>query len=97
MDMTAYAVFEVNVTDQSWQENYMEPTAKLVARHGGRYLALDSPEKIEGDRTPPGALVIVEFPSIEAAKAWHADPEYQPLIKLRQSGSTSEALLVAGK
>ena len=95
--MTAYIVYEVSVTDRSWQEKYMEPTAKLVAKHGGRYLALGSPEKIEGDRKPPSALVILEFPSVEAAKAWHTDPEYQPLIQLRWSGSVSEALLVAGK
>lgn len=94
--MTAYAVFEVTITDSSFQEKYMDPTAKLVAKHGGRYIALGPPEKIEGDRIPPSALVMLEFPSVEAAKAWHADPEYQPLIKLRQSGSASEALLVDG-
>jgi uncharacterized protein (DUF1330 family) len=95
--MSAYIVFEVAVTNRDWQEKYMEPTAALVAKHGGRYLALGGPEKVEGDREPPNALVILEFPSVEAAKAWHADPDYQPLIALRQSGSTSEALLVAGK
>jgi uncharacterized protein (DUF1330 family) len=95
--MTAYAVFEVTITDSSFQEKYMDPTAKLVAKHGGRYIALGSPEKIEGDRKPPSALVLLEFPSVEAAKAWHDDPEYQPLIELRQSGSMSEALLVDGK
>ena len=95
--MTAYVVYEVTVTDRSWQEKYLEPTAKLVAKHGGRYLALGSPEKVEGEREVPSALVILEFPSAEAARRWHADPEYQPLIALRQSGSLSEALLVAGK
>lgn len=95
--MTAYIVFEVTATDHSWQEKYLEPTAKIVAKHGGRYIALGSPEKIEGDRTPPGALVILEFPSTEAAKSWHADPEYQPLIEMRRNGSMSEAFLVAGK
>jgi uncharacterized protein (DUF1330 family) len=94
--MTAYAVFEVTITDSSFQERYMDPTARLVAKHGGRYIALGSPEKIEGDRKPPSALVILEFPSVEAAKAWHEDPDYQPLIKLRQTGSMSEALLVNG-
>lgn len=95
--MAAYIVFEVTVTDRSWQKDYLEPTAELVAKHGGRYLALGAPEKVEGDRDPPSALVILEFPSVEAAKDWHADSDYQPLIALRQSGSRSEALLIAGK
>jgi uncharacterized protein (DUF1330 family) len=95
--MTAFVVFEVTITDSSWQDKYLEPTAKIVANHGGRYLALGTPEKIEGDRMVPSALVILEFPSVNAAKNWHADPEYQPLIELRRNGSISEALLVAGK
>ena len=92
--MTAYMVFDVTVTDRSWQDRYLEPTAALVAKHGGRYVALGPPERIEGDRETPSALVIIEFPSVEAAKAWHADPAYRPL---RRAGSVSEALLVAGK
>ena len=34
--------------------------------------------------------------SREAAEAWHGDPEYKPLIDLRNSGSTAECLLVDG-
>lgn len=70
--MTAYMVFDVTVTDRSWQDRYLAPTAELVAKHGGRYVALGSPETIEGDREPPSALVIIEFPSVEAARALSA-------------------------
>lgn len=94
--MAAYMVFEVNVTDRSWQEQYMKPTADLVAKHGGRYLALGPAEKMEGDRELPSAVVILEFPSVDAAKAWHSDVDYVPLRKLRWTGSTAEALLVPG-
>ena len=95
--MTAFIVFDIIINNNSWQEKYLAPKAELVAKHGGRYIALGSPEKLEGNREAPSALVIIEFPSAEAAKAWHADPKYQPLMALRQSGSISEALLVAGK
>ena len=94
--MAAYIVYNVTITDPAWREKYMAPTQKLVAKHGGRYLAAGVPSKVEGNQKPPSALVILEFPSVDAAKAWHADAEYQPLIKLRETGSTSEALLVAG-
>jgi len=95
--MSAYIVFEVTFTDRSWLEKYGPPTAELVAKHGGRYLSMGGPEKLEGERAAPHALVIIEFPSVEAAKAWHADPDYQPLLELRRGGSASEALVVAGK
>ncbi len=94
--MAAYMVFEVNVTDPSWREEYGPTTAKLVAKHGGKYLAASPAEKMEGDRALPSVVVILEFPSADAAKAWHADVDYQPMIKLRNSGSSAEALLVPG-
>ncbi|MEQ9638681.1 MAG: DUF1330 domain-containing protein [Alphaproteobacteria bacterium] len=94
--MAAYMVFEVNVTDPSWREEYAPKTAELVAKHGGKYLSAAPAEKMEGERALPSVVVILEFPSVDAAKAWHADADYQPMIKLRNTGSSAEALLVPG-
>ncbi len=33
---------------------------------------------------------------MEHAKAWYNDPAYAPMIKLRQSGSIAELVLVEG-
>jgi uncharacterized protein (DUF1330 family) len=41
-------------------------------------------------------MVLIEFPSNESAKAWYRDPEYQPLIKYRQTGSKLDLMLVEG-
>ncbi|MEE9551225.1 MAG: DUF1330 domain-containing protein [Candidatus Binatia bacterium] len=41
-------------------------------------------------------IVVLEFPSMEQAKAWYNDPAYTPMIKLRQSGSDAEIVLVEG-
>ena len=94
--MAAYMVFEVNVTDGAWRAEYGPKTAELVKKHGGRYLAAAPAEKIEGSRALPSVVVILEFPSTAAAKAWHSDVDYQPMIKLRNTGSKAEALLVNG-
>ena len=95
--MAAYCVFEVDISDPSWRAKYGEPTAALVKKHGGRYLAASpAAKKLEGSRAVSTAVVIIEFPDAEAAKAWHSDPEYQPLIELRNSGSTAEAMMVPG-
>jgi uncharacterized protein (DUF1330 family) len=42
------------------------------------------------------AILVVEFPSMEKASAWYNDPDYQPLIELRQSGSEVDFVLVKG-
>ena len=41
-------------------------------------------------------MVVIEFPSLENARAWYNDPDYAPLIKLRQTGSEAEIVLVDG-
>ena len=49
-----------------------------------------------GQGALPSAIVILEFPSMAQAKAWYNDPAYAPLIKLRQSGSDLDFVLVEG-
>jgi len=53
-------------------------------------------EPLEGEKKLPSTIIILEFPSMEQAKAWYYDPEYAPLIKLRQTGSDVHILAVAG-
>jgi uncharacterized protein (DUF1330 family) len=53
-------------------------------------------ETLEGTTPLPNVMVVLEFPSLEQARAWYRDPEYAPLIKLRQSGSEIDLVLVEG-
>ncbi len=46
--------------------------------------------------SPSTRLVIIEFPTSERARAWYNDPDYAPLITLRDSGSRSEITMVEG-
>jgi uncharacterized protein (DUF1330 family) len=38
-------------------------------------------------------MVIIEFPSMEALRAWYDDPEYAPVLAIRQGAA--KATLVA--
>jgi uncharacterized protein (DUF1330 family) len=85
--------------DLSSLATYRETAPSLLARHGGRYMLGPSEapwEVLEGTRPPITGVTILEFPSMEKARAWHNDPEYAPLIRLRQAGSTLDLLLVEG-
>ncbi len=96
--MKYYAVVELNITDDSWMEDYTPNVTALVKKHGGDYLARTmTMERVEGDRALPGAFAIIEWPSKEAAEAFYSDPEYQPYLKSRLAGSTGEFTLVAGE
>ena len=97
--MTAYAVCLYKVWDQSWPPKYKDPVTRLIAKHGGRYIARRSScpwEMMEGDQPDITGVTLIEFPTMEAARAWHDDPEYQPYIQLRQTGSKVAMILVEG-
>jgi uncharacterized protein (DUF1330 family) len=95
--MAAYAIGRLEMRDPSWRAGYGPKAAELVAKHGGRYLARGGAmERLEGQGALPSSIVILEFPSMAQAKAWYNDPAYAPLIKLRQSGSDLDLVLVEG-
>ena len=95
--MPAYLIGRLNIHNQDWIEEYQPITQALVAKHGGRYLVAGPDfERVEGDGAPPSALVVLEFPTLDAAKAWYNDPEYKPMIELRQGGADTEAFIVQG-
>lgn len=95
--MPAYVVGRLTIHDRSWMAEYGQKSGALVARHGGRYLARGGAmERLEGDGAPPSGVVVVEFPTLAAAKAWYNDPEYAPLIKMRQGGAALELIAIEG-
>ncbi len=96
--MKYYCVVELDVTDQSWVQQYIQNVTKLVERNGGRYLARTATiEKLEGERKVPGIIVILEWPSREAAITFYESDEYRPYLESRLAGARNESILVAGE
>jgi uncharacterized protein (DUF1330 family) len=92
--MPAYVIVDIDVHDPEGFKPYLAGAAATVAAHGGRYVARGAtPETLEGDWSSP-RLTILEFPDADAARAWHASPEYEELKAIRQAASTTKALLV---
>ena len=96
--MAAYAIGLYNIADASWRPAYRAAVDGLVAKHGGKYVArTTSPwEVLEGVPPNINAITMIQFPSMERARAWYHDPEYAPLIALREGGSQLTFLLVEG-
>jgi uncharacterized protein (DUF1330 family) len=95
-NMAAYVIGMLEVRDTSWRTEYGPKTAALIEKHGGRYVARGGAETLEGDGGGLNTFVILEFPSVEHAKAWYNDPEYAPMIKLRQTGSEAHIVVMEG-
>ncbi|WP_442807530.1 DUF1330 domain-containing protein [Trinickia soli] len=94
--MTAYVVVEVEIHDAEAFAAYRQSGLPTIARHGGRVLARsDAAVSLEGGWHPP-RIVIVEFPSVEAAQRWHASSEYQAARKLRIAAGTTRSVAFEG-
>lgn len=96
--MAYYSVLAVTPTDDSWIPGYLPVAGPIIAKHGGKYLArTTNHEQLEGEDSPAGLRIILEWPSKEAAQAFMADPEYAPQLAARHAGSVSEHFLIEGK
>jgi uncharacterized protein (DUF1330 family) len=93
--MPGYLILHGEVTDPEGYEEYKTSAAKVIADHGGRYLVRGgSATPLEGEWLP--RLVVVEFPSYDAALAFYHSPEYQCLVPIRQRYSTSAVAIADG-
>ena len=96
--MKHYAVAELDVTDPAWVRDYVAEVTPMVERRGGRYLARTATiEQIEGERTPAQVVLIIEWPSKQAADEFYASEEYRSHREARRAGARNEFLLVAGE
>ncbi|MEO1658702.1 MAG: DUF1330 domain-containing protein [Pseudomonadota bacterium] len=60
----------------------------VLKKHGGQFVTFDdSTETFEGTDTLTGRVIIFQFPSAEAARAWYNDPDYQAISEHRRAAT----------
>jgi uncharacterized protein (DUF1330 family) len=91
-----YMVAQLNVRDATAYAGYAPKVPPVVAKYGGRYVVRGGAiTPLEG--TPPGQrVVVIEFPSVEAAKTFYNSPEYRELAPQRHAASDGPAFIVEG-
>ncbi len=94
--MKGYLVFTRDKTlDEQELATYSKDVPATFAGHEFKILALYSTyEDLEG--APTEGTVILEFPSVEAAKAWYDSPAYRKVREHRFKGATYRVTLVEG-
>ena len=94
--MPAYVIADVEVTDPELFAEYRELVVPTVDAYSGRYIARGGETALlEGDRSP-NRTVIIEFPSMEQAKAWHDSDEYAHPKDMRIRSTNSHVIVVEG-
>ncbi|UMB69752.1 DUF1330 domain-containing protein [Mycobacterium paraterrae] len=94
--MSAYAIFIRQQThDPASLAHYADAVATLLEDHPVKVLALYGKcNVLEGDLVE--GAVILEFPTLEAAKAWYGSAAYAQILPLRLDGATYSSFIVEG-
>jgi uncharacterized protein (DUF1330 family) len=95
--MPAYAVFDVlEVTDQAKMGQYRQGVLATIQKYNGRVLVAGGKFDVVEGVAKPTFPVILEFPTLEAAKRWYDSEEYRPLKALRLAAARANGFLVQG-
>jgi uncharacterized protein (DUF1330 family) len=91
----AYWIAHVDVRDADRYQDYVAGAKPAFERYGAKFLARGGAyEAMEGKGR--GRNVVIEFPSMQAAKDCYNSPEYQAAKAIRQTVAEAEMIIVEG-
>lgn len=94
--MKGYIIVDVKITDPQRYEDYKKLTLGSLKPFDGKFIVRGGiTETLEGD-WEPGRIVVLEFPSMEKAKAWWSSDGYAPAKAIRQSASVTRMIMIEG-
>ena len=94
--MPAFVVVQIDVKDSVAYEEYRRLATPTVPAYGGRYVVRGGASEILEGSWQPRRLVVLEFPTMERAKAWWNSPEYAPAKAIRQACADSDLVITDG-
>jgi uncharacterized protein (DUF1330 family) len=94
--MAAYLLARLNVRNPTAYTQYTARTPAIIAKYGGRFLVRGGQSETLEGAVCAERLVVVEFPSIELARAFYNSPEYQEAKSFRTPVSDAEFIIVQG-
>ncbi|TMH63441.1 MAG: DUF1330 domain-containing protein [Betaproteobacteria bacterium] len=90
-----YWIVRVDITDEQKYKAYIAANAEPLKKYGARFLVragrYENPEGASRSRN-----AVIEFPTYQAALDCWKSPEYQEAIKLRQTVSTADLIIIEG-
>jgi uncharacterized protein (DUF1330 family) len=94
--LVAYVIADVDVTDPVRYDNYRKLTPGAIAPYGGRFVVRGGEvAPLEGGWTP-SRIVVIEFPSLEAARRFYDSPEYREARDARAGAANMRMIAVQG-
>lgn len=94
--MTAYIIARVNVTDAEKYKGYQALTPNAIATNGGKFLARGGEVTTLEGNAETRRVVVLEFETTDAAKAFYDSPEYREARAARENAADFEMFVVEG-
>ncbi len=93
---SAYIIANVTVTNPQQYEEYKKWSSAAMQSHGAEVCVRGGKvEVLEGDWSPE-RLVVLKFPSVEAARRFNESPEYGRARAARQGAAVMRMVVVEG-
>jgi uncharacterized protein (DUF1330 family) len=90
-----YWIANVDVTNPDNYKHYVAANAAPLHKYGAKFLTRGGKsEHVEGKLR--SRVVVLEFPSYQAALDCYHSPEYQAAVKLRAGASNAELVVLEG-
>lgn len=91
-----YIILTEAIKDPAGMQAYARAASSTMAQRAATILAVDrAPQVLEGtwhgDQT-----VVLEFESVDAARAWYESDDYQKAARLRQAAADCNAVILSG-
>ncbi len=84
-------------TRQPQGRRYKELAAASIVRHGGRYIVRGAQPEAPGGNWPTAQrVVVVEFPTMDRLRSWHAPDDYAEALVVSETALTRRLLGVPG-
>ena len=94
--MPAYILARIDVQDGDAYQEYMKHSPRIINKFGGRFLIRGGETvHLEGSEETH-RIVLIEFPSMDQAKAFYASDEYSLARKLREGAGSANITAVDG-
>jgi uncharacterized protein (DUF1330 family) len=91
-----YAIFLEQVNDAEAMGAYAGKALPTLLAAGGIPIVAGPPNDVIEGEWHGTQTVIVEFPSVEAARSWYDSAEYQAVIGERFAAADTKAVIIAG-
>jgi uncharacterized protein (DUF1330 family) len=91
--MKAFVIAAETINDEALFSEYRKAVPATVEAFGGKFVVRGGNLNLLEGEWPHPRLVIIEFPSREAAEGWYNSPEYQKIVSLRHKSCVGNLVI----